>query len=274
MFGLPWHIVLPTLLGTVLAGLSCGLIGTFVVRLNLSSLGFAMSHAAFAGAALGLMLSIEPLWTALVLAVAVATLLGPLADASRLNPDAALGALFPIMMALGFVFLSRAPGSGAGASALSLLWGSVLGVTWSQVAILGAVAIVLAAAMIGFGKGFLALLLDRKLALSSGLHAQGYFYAVLLMSAVVVSVTLRITGGLLVYALIVLPANSAFQWVYDIKKVFILAPILGATCSLAGFVVSLWIDLPLGSAIALASAAVFLLSVLVSPKRRILSHSG
>jgi len=47
MFGLPWHIVLPTLLGSILAGLVCGAIGTFVVRMKLSSLGFAMSHAAF-----------------------------------------------------------------------------------------------------------------------------------------------------------------------------------------------------------------------------------
>ena len=49
MFGLPWHIVLPTLLGSLLVGVLCSLMGTLVVRMNLSSLGFAMSHAAFAG---------------------------------------------------------------------------------------------------------------------------------------------------------------------------------------------------------------------------------
>ena len=53
MFGLPWHIILPTLLGSVLSGALCSVMGIFVVRMKLSSLGFAMSHAAFAGAALG-----------------------------------------------------------------------------------------------------------------------------------------------------------------------------------------------------------------------------
>ncbi|MBE0635800.1 metal ABC transporter permease, partial [Candidatus Bipolaricaulota bacterium] len=67
MFGLPWHILLPTLLGSLLAGIACSTVGTLVVRMNLSSLGFAMSHAAFAGAALGIMLSVPgPTWLAIV----------------------------------------------------------------------------------------------------------------------------------------------------------------------------------------------------------------
>ena len=104
MFGLPWHILLPTLLGSLLVGVLCSVIGTFVVRMKLSSLGFAMSHAAFAGAALGLMLSMsQPLWLALLFSLVVAGALGPLADASRMNVDTILGALFPVTMALGLV---------------------------------------------------------------------------------------------------------------------------------------------------------------------------
>jgi len=268
MFGLPWHIVFPTLLGTVFAGLSCGAIGVFVVRLKLSSLGFAMSHAAFTGAALGLLLAMDPLWMALAFSLLIALVLGPLTDASRLNPDTALAALFPVTMALGFVFLTKVPGTGARSSAMSLLWGSALGVTLQQAASLGVVTVLVALALLVFGKGFIALLLDRKLALSSGLNANGYYYGVLVLAALVVSVTLRVTGGLLVYTLIALPASSAFQWVYDIKKAFALSAVLGAVSAIAGFLVSLWADLPLGSAIALSTAGLFLFSVVCSPKRR------
>ncbi len=269
MFHLPWHVVLPTLLGTVLVGALCSALGTFVVRMNLSSLGFAMAHAAFAGAALGLMLSAaEPLWFALIFSLAVAAILGPLADASRMNADTILGVVFPVTMALGLVFLYAAPSSGIGSGALSLLWGSVLGVTMSQVAWLGILSVAVAVFLLAFGKELLALLLDRKLAEAAGMPTRATFYGILFLIAIVVAVSLRITGGLLIYALMVLPASAAFQWAYDIKKVFVLAPVLGVGSAFGGALLSLGADLPIGSAIALSATAVYLLSIAASPKRR------
>jgi zinc/manganese transport system permease protein len=269
MFGLPWHIILPTLLGSLIAGILCSLVGTLVVRMNLSSLGFAMSHAAFAGAALGLMLSLtEPLWLAITFSIATAAILGPLSDASRMNPDTVVGAVFPLTMALGLVFLNKAPSSGVGSGALSLLWGSVLGITMSQVASLAIVLAAVALVLTLFGKEFFALLLDRKLAQASGINTRAVSYAVLFMVAVVVAVSMRVTGGLLIYALMILPASAAFQWAYDIKKILLLAPVLGIAASLGGFLLSLGADLPIGSSIALCAAGVFLLSIAISPKRR------
>jgi zinc/manganese transport system permease protein len=269
MFGLPWHIILPTLLGSLIAGILCSLVGTLVVRMNLSSLGFAMSHAAFAGAALGLMLSLtEPLWLAITFSIATAAILGPLSDASRMNPDTVVGAVFPLTMALGLVFLNKAPSSGVGSGALSLLWGSVLGITMSQVASLAIVLAAVALVLTLFGKEFFALLLDRKLAQASGINTRAVSYAVLFMVAVVVAVSMRVTGGLLIYALMILPASAAFQWAYDIKKILLLAPALGIAASLGGFLLSLGADLPIGSSIALCAAGGFLLSIAISPKRR------
>jgi len=269
MFGLPWHIILPTLIGSLLVGAICSALGTFVVRMNLSSLGFAMSHAAFAGAALGLMISVvDPIWMAILFALVAAAVLGPMTDASRLHVDTIVGATFPLTMALGLIFIHKAPSSGIGSGALSLLWGSVLGVTMDQVLLLVAVAAVLVLALFLFGKEFFALLLDRKLAIASGVNARRAFYVLLFLVAIVVAVSLRVTGGLLIYALMVLPASSAFQWAYDIKKILLLAPALGILSSLAGFLLSLGADLPIGASIALSSAAVFFGSILLSPKRR------
>jgi ABC-type Mn2+/Zn2+ transport system permease subunit len=246
VFGLPWHILLPTLLGSLLAGIVCSLAGTLVVRMNLSSLGFAMSHAAFAGAALGLMLSLaEPLWVAILFSIATAAVLGPLADLSRMKVDTVVGAIFPLAMALGLVFLNKAPSAGVGSGALSLLWGSVLGITMPQVFTLVGVLAGVILVLIAFGKEFLALLLDRKLAQASGINTRAVSYAVLFMVAVVVAVSMRVTGGLLIYALMVLPASAAFQWAYDIKKVFLLAAALGIVASLGGFLLSLGADLPM-----------------------------
>jgi len=275
MLGLPWHIVLPTLLGSLLVGAMCSSIGTFVVRMKLSSLGFAMSHAAFAGAALGLMVSvIDPIWTAILFAVLMAAALGPIADLSRLQVDTVVGATFPLTMALGLIFMNKAPSSGIGSGALSLLWGSVLGITMAQVYVLVGVLVGTLGVLVLFGRDFFALLLDRKLARASGLNTARAFYVLLFLIAVVVAVSLRVTGGLLIYALMILPASAAFQWAYDIKKVFLIAPLLGILASLSGFLVSLGADLPIGASIALCCAAVFFGSILVSPKHRRRSSRG
>ncbi len=269
MFGLPWHIVLPTLLGSLLVGAMCSSIGTFVVRMKLSSLGFAMSHAAFAGAALGLMISaMDPIWTAILFAVLMAAVLGPVADLSRLQVDTVVGATFPLTMALGLIFISKAPSAGIGSGALSLLWGSVLGITTEQVYVLAGVFVATLGVLVLFGRAFFALLLDRKLAAASGVNTTRAFYVLLFLVAIVVAVSLRVTGGLLIYALMILPASAAFQWAYDIKKVFLIAPLLGVLASLSGFLLSLGVDLPIGASIALCCAAVFFGSIALSPKRR------
>ena len=268
MFGIPVHIVLPTLLGSLLAGLLCSLMGVFIVRMNLSSLGFAMSHAAFAGAALGLAVSIlDPLWMAILFAVATAAILGPLSEVSRLQPGTIIGATFPVMMALGLIFINLAPSAAIGSGALSLLWGSVLGITMDDVLKLGILAGVMMIVLVGFGKEFLAILLDRKLATASGVNPRAYFYLILFLTAITVSLCLRITGGLLIYALMILPASAAYQLLYDIKKVFLLAPVLGVLSALGGFLLSLGVDFPIGASIVLAAAAIFFVSVGLSPKR-------
>lgn len=269
LFGIPIHIVLPTLLGSLLGGMLCSLMGVFVVRMNLSSLGFAMSHAAFAGAALGLVVAVlDPLWMAILFAVATAAVLGPLSEVSRLKPDNIIGATFPVMMALGLIFISLAPSAAIGSGALSLLWGSVLGITMGDVLKLAILAFVVLIVVSGFYKEFLAILLDRKLAAASGINTRVYFYLVLFLTALTVALSLQITGGLLIYTLMILPASAAYQLLYDIKKVFLLAPLLGALSALAGFLLSLGADLPIGSSIAVAATGVFFTALLVSPKRR------
>ena len=269
MFGLPWTVIGPTLLGSLLVGVLCSSVGTLIVRLNLSSLGFAMSHAAFAGAALGMMISFgDPLIWAVVFSLGTALLLGPLADAARLNTETVVGAVFPLTMALGLVFLHKAPSAGVGNGALSLLWGNVLGITFSQVAVLCVVLVLVLLVFAALGKEIFALLLDRKLARATGIRTDVVSYAVLFLVAGVVSVSMRVTGGLLIYALMILPASAAFQWVHDIKKAFLLAPVLGVAASLGGFALSLTADLPIGSSIALCAAALFLISTAASPKRR------
>lgn len=268
MYGLPWSLISTLLGGAALTGAACGLLGTFVVRLRLSSLGFTMSHAAFAGAALGLALGVEPLTLALVGAVLTAAVLGPVAERAKLPADVITGVLFPFTMALGLIFLYLAPGTAMSSSALGLLWGSLLAMTHTDFlwlsGLMGAIALTIGL----FFKEFQALLFDRKLAEESGIPTRPFYYLILFLTGVTIALALRLVGGLLVFVLLQSPAATAFQFFYDLKKIFFWAALFGVIYAGVGLALSFAFDLPIGSAIVLVSTVGFGVAVWRAPKRR------
>jgi ABC-type Mn2+/Zn2+ transport system permease subunit len=268
MYGLPWSLIGTLVSGAALTGAACGLLGTFVVRLRLSSLGFTMSHAAFAGAALGLALGIEPLTLALVGAILTAAVLGPIAERAKLPAEVITGVLFPLTMALGLIFLSLAPGTAMSSSALGLLWGSLFAMTREDLFRLLGLAGAIALTVWLFFKEFQALLFDRKLAEESGVPTRPFYYLILFLTGVTIALALRLVGGLLVFVLLQSPAATAFQFFYDLKKIFFWAALFGVIYAGAGLGLSFAFDLPLGSAIVLISTLGFGLAVWRSSKRR------
>ena len=97
MISLPLYFLIPSILGAIFAGFVCSTMGTFVVRMNLSSIGYCMSHAAFAGAAFGIYINVDPLITAVFFAFVTALLLGPLSEKARLEGNVVMGFLFSTM---------------------------------------------------------------------------------------------------------------------------------------------------------------------------------
>jgi ABC-type Mn2+/Zn2+ transport system permease subunit len=268
MTDLPLLFLLPSILGAVLAGFVCSTMGTFVVRMNLSSIGYCMSHAAFAGAAFGILISIDPMISAVFFAFATALILGPLSEKARLESNVVIGFLFSVMIALGFIFLSLKPGEAATGRALSILWGSLFSVNYDNVLLLSLLAFGLLVFVIVFYKELVAVMFHRKLAESSGINTKLFYFAVLFFTGFAVALSLKLVGGLLVFALIVNPTSTAYQFFYDFKKIMIISPLIGIVSCLLGFYLSLLADFPIGAAIVVVSATGFAVSLVVSPKRK------
>lgn len=262
------RLIVLAVAGAVFTGVSCSLVGSFVVRMNLSSLGFCMSHAAFAGAALGLVLSVDPLLSAIVFSVSIALILGPLAEKAKLPTDVILGILFSLMISLGLIFLSLTPQTAMSSTALSILWGSILGMTVENILKLFMLTVGIILIFALFFKEFQSIMFSRKLAEASGINTKPFYYLMLFLTGITVAFSLKLVGGLLVFALMVNPASSAYQFSYDMKKITVFSPVIGVLCCLTGVAVSFLLDLPTGSSIAIVSSVFFGVSVLLSPKRR------
>jgi ABC-type Mn2+/Zn2+ transport system permease subunit len=269
MISLPMTLLLTATLGSILAGLSCSIAGVFVVRLNMASIGFCMSHAAFAGAAFGILVDVDPLITAMLFATVAAVFLAPVANRARLNTDVVIGIMFSLMIALAFIFLNLSPGEAASGAALRILWGSIFAISEYDVLYLSILSVAIICFVVLFYKEILALLFNRKLAEAAGVNTYVFMLVIVFITGLAVSFSLKLVGGLLVYALIINPTSTAYQFFWDFRKIMIYSPVIGVLSCVAGFVFSLETDFPIGASIVIVSALALAVSIAVSPKRRL-----
>jgi len=264
---LSYQFMQNAILAAFLGGIACSTVGVFVVLLHMPFIGVAMSHAAFAGALLGLWLGFDPLIGAFVFSLGAAAVIGPLADRGEISPETSLGIVFSLALGLAFLFIGLMPTTRS--AALDLLWGSILTVNRSDVIFLAIVAFVIVGLVILFFKEVQAVVFNRNIALAVGLPATFILYAVLFLTGTTVTVSLRSIGGLLIFSLILNPAAAAYQLTYNMKKMFLLSAVFGVLSGWIGLFFSYIFNLPSGATIVVTSSVIFLLAVVLSPKRRV-----
>jgi len=255
------------ILSAFLGGITCATIGVFVVLMHMPFIGVCMSHAAFAGAVLGLWLGVNPLIGAFALSLLSAANIGPLADRGELSPETSLGVIFSFMLGIAFLFMGLMPGTKSGA--LELLWGSILTNTRSDIIFLGIVTIVVVGLVFVFYKEIQATIFHRDMDRSVGIPATVILYGVLFLTGATITASLRSIGGLLIFSLILNPAAAAYQLTYSMKRMFLLSAGFGVLSGWTGLLFSYLFNLPSGATIVVTSSVVFMITAIFSPKRKV-----
>lgn len=250
----------------LLCGASCALLSVFVVLMKMPLIGVSMSHAAFAGAVLGLLLDFNPFLSGFILCLLVAGLLGPLSDRTDMSPENLLGILFSFLMGLAFLGMGILTRTKAGA--LNLMWGSLLSLSRSDIVVLTLITSALILFILLFFKEIRAVMFSRRLAAASGVPARMIYYTLLFLTGAVVSSNLATVGGLLIFALLVQPGATALQLTYNLKHFFLISMASGVGACVSGLLVSYIFDLPSGASVVLMATTIFALAYLFSPKRR------
>ena len=257
------------ILSAFLGGIACSIIGVFVVLLHMPFIGVCMSHAAFAGALLGLWLGFDPLIGAFVLSLLAAAIIGPLADRGELNPETSVGVIFSLMLGIAFLFMGLMPTTKS--SALDLLWGNILTNTRGDIITLGIVAIIVVVLVTIFYKEIQATIFNRNIALSVGIPATFIIYGILFLTGATITASLRSMGGLLIFSLILNPAAAAYQLTYSMKHMFLLSAAFGVLSGWIGLLLSYIFNIPSGATIVVTSSIVFGLAAIFSPKKKVKS---
>jgi len=254
-----------SLAAAMLVGAVCSAIGVFVVLRGLAFVGAGTAHAAFAGVALAYLMGWPPLAVAILFGLATVWITGLLEERGQMKLDVSIGIFYTATMALAILFLGLMKTYNA--EVYGYLFGSVLSVTSDELRVVAALGLCVAGTLVVFSKELYFIAFDQVMAEASGVPARRIFYLLLTLVAVTVVVSLKTVGAVLVFAMVLIPASTAYQLTNSLSQMTMLSVVIGTLCGAGGVLLSAAFDLPSGPAIVLLTTAVFILSVLFSPKR-------
>lgn len=257
------------LITSVVVGIICGVIGSFIVLRGLALMGDAISHAVLPGVAISYMLGINYFYGAVFTGVLTSIGIGAISKNSRIKNDSSIGIVFSAAFALGIILITMARSS---TDLTQILFGNVLSVPASDMWLTVGVGAVVMLAVILFYKELLISSFDETMAAAYGLKTGLIHYGIMLLLTLVTVASLQTVGVILVVSMLITPASTAYLLTNKLSVMIGLAALFGAMSSIIGLYVSFEYNLPSGPVIALATTALFLIAFLFSPKQGVLSR--
>ncbi|MCC5953852.1 MAG: metal ABC transporter permease [Acidimicrobiia bacterium] len=243
------------LIAGVLVGALCGALGVFVVLRRMSYIGQGLSQSVLGGVAPAAVAGIDPYLGAVAATLTAGLLIHYVGRQHGVRPDAAIGIVSTAMFAFGVALVSV--NRDRAVNLTDLLFGNILGVTTTDIALVASTAVVMAVLGFVFYKTLTFTVVDAAGAAAHGVRAASIELAFTVALAAVVVVSIRIVGVLLIAAVIVIPASTARLVNRSFGPLVATSALLGVSAAVIGLFVSFHVDVASGPAIVLTSSAVF-----------------
>jgi len=246
----------------ILAGIACGIVGTYVVVRKLVFISEGISHAAFGGIGIGYFLKINPVIAAIPFAILAALAIGVMSKKANINEDTAIGIILAFGMAIGIIFISITPGYAA--DLFTYLFGSVITVSVSDIIIMVVLDAIIISTFFVFRREILAMSFDEEFSRIVGIPTKFLYLLTLCLIALSVVVLIRVVGIILIIALLTIPAAIAKNFTENFYKMSVLSVITGIVISIFGLLIAIIYNLPPGATIIVVLGATFILFGLVN----------
>lgn len=233
----------------------------FVVLRGLSFMGVGIAHSAFGGVALGLLLGIEPRWTAIVFVLVVANLITFTSRrGALLGEDTVIGIFFPLTMGLGVIIIGLSKSYNV--DLFGYFFGNILAVAGEDLWVSLAVGVLVIAAVGAFFKELLLDSFDRDVALASGIPVMALEHLLASLVALSVVISIKLVGIVLASALLVIPGATAAKLTARWQWMLALSLLVAVFSTMGGLVLAYYFDLAPGASITVTASGVFFLSLL------------
>ena len=255
----------------ILVSPCAALLGVSLVLKRYSMIGDGLSHVAFGAIAIAAVLKIAPMYFTLPVTIIAAVILLRMGQNSKIKGDAAIAMLSVGALAVGYllmnVFSTNANISG---DVCTTLFGStsILTLSATDVYTCIALAAIVITAYILFYNRIFAVTFDESFASATGTKSSVYNLSLAILTAVVIVIAMNLVGALLISALIIFPALSAMRVFRSFRSVTICASVISVGCSLAGILVSVLADTPVGATIVAADIIIFIIFAIAGKFRK------
>ena len=261
-----WPFMQRALIAGVLVSLCAALLGVSLVLKRYSMIGDGLSHVSFGALAIAVALGITPRYCSIPVVILAAFFLLRAADNPNRSNDAAIAALSAASLAIGILVISRT--SGMTTDVDSYMFGSVLAMSWGDVAL----SVVLCAAVlvmfILFYHKIFAVTFDESFSRATGLKVDRYNTLLAILTALTIVLGMRMMGAMLISSLIIFPALTAMRLFRSFRGVVLSAAVSSVVCFCAGLTISFVYSTPVGATVVAANLAVFLAACVVRLLRK------
>ncbi|MEK7571543.1 MAG: metal ABC transporter permease [Patescibacteria group bacterium] len=250
----------------IIVAIIAPLIGIFLVLRRYALIADTLSHVSLAGVALGLLLKLPPLLTAIVTSVLASFFIEKLRLSRKISGESSLAIFLSGSLAIAIILINIA--NGFTSDIFNYLFGSIATVKQTDVFLIGGLGIGVIVTVIAFYKELLYSSFDEEAARVSGLPTERINLLLIMLTALTVSLAIPIVGVLLIAALIVIPIVSALQLKKSFIQTILYAEAFSIFSVIAGIIASFYLNLSPGGTIVLLALAIFISILLITRKKK------
>lgn len=267
---LNFHFLQNALITALVIGIVGGAVGCFIILRGMSLMGDAISHAVLPGVAISFILGINFFIGAIIFGLLASTIITYIKSNSIIKSDTAIGITFSSFLALGIILIGVANSS---TDLFHILFGNILAVQDMDMWITIIVSLLVLATITIFFRPLLLTSFDPILAKSMGVKVTFYHYLLMVILTLVAVTAMQSVGTILIVALLITPAATAYLYANSLKTMIFLSSGFGALASVLGLFIGYSFNIATGSSIVLTSALLFLISFFIAPKQSVMNKT-
>lgn len=243
------------IIGSLLASVLCGFVGTYIVTRRLVFISGGITHASFGGIGIGVYLGINPVFSAMVFAVLSAFGIQWMSNRGDVREDSAIAMFWTFGMSVGILCCFLTPGFMPDLP--SFLFGSILAIGPSDLWLLGVLTALVSLVFMLFMRTIVSVAFDPVFARSQHIPVAAIDYSMMALIAMTIVSTLRMVGIVLALSLLTVPQMTANLFTFSFKRIIIYSILIGWLDCLAGLSISYWLNVPSGASIIFSSIVIY-----------------
>ena len=255
-----YQFIVYALIVGISISICAALLGTSLVLKKNSMIGDGLSHVGFGACAIAISLNWAPLAFAIPIVIIASFLILKLSERSKIHGDSAIALIASSSLAIGYIVIHK---SGTNIDVENYLYGSILGITKTELILSVILSLIVIAAFIILYNKIFAITFDEAFMKSTGGKTEIYNIIISILCSITVVLGMKLMGALLITSLIIFPTISARQIFKTYKSVVISSVITSVVCFFIGMVINYYNDLPIGSTIVVVNLALLIIMMIL-----------